>query len=610
MSELKTLLIKQGITEGITLLKKVLKNNKVELLASYEDLENALESHNNFVINSTNQISFKELKKNRSIGEVYIDLDIELQARNLRSSNQESEKSTINNILINNSEDRHLIILGGPGAGKTTTIKHICQALLTDEIEVKYQFPILIYLRDLTDSDSIFSKLKSILGIELATKEADKNKSLDNIELRENYILSYLNSFNSIIILDGLDEVKPKRLDAFYREIKSLMLNLSSSLVVLTSRSASYNYHIENSTEYEICELSNKQINEFIDKWFLLESDASLFKKELFNSKFLDLSLRPLTLAHLCAIYEKTKKFYDKPKSIYKKLVRLLIEEWDEQRGIIRESKYAEFDNERIFEFLANFAYDLTIFYSNKIYSEEDFKKSYNRIYKSYDLPHNENIKVIKELEEHNGIIIKSSYDSYEFVHKSMQEYLSAEFIVKMPTIPVVLIYDTNISNELAIAVSLSSQPDDYFYKLVFQLFNENNLTPQFVVEFMSRIEYERPTFKKSILIPFSFIYILNLIQNSNIFDQSDNLEEFTQNYYRIIKSYLSDQNFKISLRKLNEIINYDKTKIKGEFAFICFNKISENTLNEDEIFYINLFSEYKIPFHLYKTFFTNNNSF
>lgn len=178
-----------------------------------------------------------------------------------------------------------------------------------------------------------------------------------------------------------------------------------------------------------------------------------------------------------------------------------------------------------------------------------------------------------------------------------------------MPTIPVVLIYETNISNELAIAVSLSSQPDDYFYKLVFQLFNENNLTPQFVVEFMSRIEYERPTFKKSLLFPFSFIYILNLLQNSNIFNQSDNLEEFTQNYYRIIKNYTSDQSFKISLRKLNEIINHDKTKIKGEFAFVCFNKIFKDNLEKDEVYYINLFPEYKIPFDLYKTFFSNNNS-
>lgn len=67
---IKSLLIKQGVSEGISLLKKLLKNNKIELITSYEDLENAFENHNNFVINSTKQISFKELSKNRNINDV------------------------------------------------------------------------------------------------------------------------------------------------------------------------------------------------------------------------------------------------------------------------------------------------------------------------------------------------------------------------------------------------------------------------------------------------------------------------------------------------------------------------------------------------------------
>ncbi|MCI3935805.1 NACHT domain-containing protein [Chryseobacterium aahli] len=600
---IKSLLIKQGVSEGISLLKKLLKNNKIELITSYEDLENAFENHNNFVINSTKQISFKELSKNRNINDVYIDLDIELQRKSVKFKDQISEKSTIKNILTNNDDDSHIIILGDPGAGKTTTIKHICQILLTDQIEIKYQFPILIYLRDITDGESIYSKLKSIFGIEIATKDEKKINSLENVSLREKYVNTYINSFNCIIILDGLDEVKPRRLDNFYNEIKSLMLNLTSSLVVLTSRSASYNYHIENSVEYEICELNENQINEFIDKWFTLPEDAEIFKEKLYTSKFLDLSLRPLTLAHLCAIFEKTRKFYDKPKSIYKKLVRLLIEEWDEQRRILRESIYADFDNDRKFDFLAHFAYDLTISYSNKIYSEDDFKKTYERIYKSFELPKNENLKVIKEIEEHNGIIIKSSYDSYEFVHKSMQEYLAAEYIVKMPAIPVGLIYDTNISNELAIAVSLSSQPDNYFFKLVFDLFNIENLNPQFAIEFMSRLEYERPTFKKSLLIPFSFIHILNLLRESSIFDLNNVQKDFTENYNEIIKKFCTDKNFRISLKQLANYIDIDKTESREGITILCFEKEIADNLDDDEKYYLNHTEDYQISTKMFKEF-------
>ncbi|OUD28164.1 NACHT domain-containing NTPase, partial [Flavobacterium sp. FPG59] len=403
-----------------------------------------LYEHSVFVINSTQNIFFKDLGGSRKISDVYIDLNIELQAKRLRFSDQKQAKSSIEEILSNTST--HLVILGGPGAGKTTTIKHICQMLLNNAIKINYKFPILINLRDITDAESIYSKLKIIFGIEISSKQQDKTISLDNLQLRERYINSYLNSLNIVLILDGLDEVRPSRVSQFYQEIKSLMLNLNNSLVVVTSRSASYNISIDNSTEYELCDLNEYQIVEFVNKWFVKKNEAKEFITNLNSSKFFDFSLRPLTLAHLCAIFEKTKKFYDKPRSIYKKLVRLLIDEWDEQRGIVRESRYSDFDNERKFDFLSHFAYDLTISYAHKKYSEFDFIESYKRIYMSYQLPLKDGEKVVKELEDHTGIIIKSSYDSYEFVHKSMQEYLAAEYIVRLVNIPVKLIYDTNIS--------------------------------------------------------------------------------------------------------------------------------------------------------------------
>lgn len=323
------------------------------------------------------------------------------------------------------------------------------------------------------------------------------------------------------------------------------MSALSSSIVILTSRSPSYNYSIDNSLEYEICDLNKEQILEFTNKWFNEVGKSESFINELNKSKFYDLSLRPLTLAHLCAIYERTNKFYDKPKSIYKKLVRILIEEWDEQRGIVRESNYANFDNEQKFEFLSQFAFDLTINYSQKKYSEDIFLETYKRIHKDYNLPYRDNKKVIKEIENHNGIIVKSAYDQYEFVHKSMQEYLSAEYIVKLPEIPVKLFYDTNISNELAIAVSLSSKPNQYYYKLVFEIFTKDNLSRQFALEFLSRLVYEKPNFKENILLPFSFIYILHLLTDKIFNEHNLANEEFINSYNNIVQSFYLDIEFK-----------------------------------------------------------------
>jgi predicted NACHT family NTPase len=602
MDPISKIVFSQGAKEGINALKILFKSTKIELITSFEDLQNALYEHNRFVINSTKNISFKELKENRNISEIYIDLKIQLQAKRYRSNDIQEKKFTIEEILKNTQH--HLVLLGGPGAGKTTTIKHICQLVLNNGDELLYDFPILINLRDLTDSESIFSKLKTILGLEIASKQQDKSSSIENTQLRERYILSYLNSFKAIVILDGLDEVHPSRLQNFHLEIKSLMSNLQNSLVILTSRSASYNFSIENSNEYELCDLNDEQISEFVFKWFKLREDADIFLDNLNSSKFYDFSLRPLTLAHLCAIYEKTKKFYDKPKSVYKKLVRILIEEWDEQRGIVRESKYSDFDNEIKFDFLSHIAYDLTVTYSHKIYSEDDFKQTYKRICANYNLPINDSEKVIKEVEDHTGIIIKSSYDSYEFVHKSMQEYLSAEYIVRLVNIPVKLIYDTNISNELAIAVSLSSNPNDYYYKLVFEIFKPNNILAYFTIEFLSRLEYERPIFKESHLLAFSFIYLFDLLtSNSYIFDRDQIDIDFDDAYNKVITDFTSDIIIRKSIRRLASYIILDK-KSKDSAYIIIDDKIQSELFTDEEKFYLDCSKKYIISIKIYEQHF------
>lgn len=512
---LKTYIIAELVTRGFDTVKAILTTKKVKLVVSKEDLTKSLEEHAKYIVNLTSNISFKELRGNKKLTSTYVALDLELQATRFKDKNRNEKKFRIEEII--NEAESHLIILGGPGAGKTTTVKKICQSLLFEDEIKSYQFPILINLRDLTKDQSIYKNLKDILGIQiLIDNQKDKTQTLiEDKDLRIKYVNSYLDSLNAIIILDGLDEVNPLKLKSLGQEIKSLILNLSNSLVVVTSRSASYDLDIENSIEYELCNLNKSQIKEFVHQWFGNREQSGKFLEEIENSKFYDFSLKPISLAHLCAIYERTKKFYDKPKSIYKKLVRILIEEWDEQRDIIRESNYSDFDNERKFDFLSHLAYDLTIRYDKKVYFEDDLKDSFFNINESFGLPKNQCLKVISEIEAHTGIIIQSSYNTFEFVHKSVQEYLTAEHIVKMPEIPRKLLHNTNISNELAITVALSSDPNSYFFKLVFDVFKDSRVGSHFIIEFLSRLVYEKPDFKESLLLPYCFAEITdNYIDN------------------------------------------------------------------------------------------------
>ncbi len=514
---LKEYLIKKLASKAFDVIIDVLKPNKASLIVTKEDLATSLKHHYRYILNLTDKISFKELRGNKKLNDTYIPLDLELQAKRFKDKNVSETKLKIEEII--NSSDSHLIILGGPGAGKTTTVKKICQSLLFEDKIIDYKFPILINLRDLSKDQNIYKALKDILGINiLMDHKKEKTQILiENKNLIEKYINSYLESLNAIVILDGLDEVNPLKLNEFGKEIKSLILNLTKSLVIVTSRSASYDLNLNNSTEYELCNLNKSQTKKFVENWFTNKEVSDSFLEEIENSKFYDFSLKPISLAHLCAIYERTKKFYDKPKSIYKKLVRILIEEWDEQRDIVRESNYSDFDNDRKFDFLSHLSYDLTIRFDKKVYFEEDLKDSFLNINESFGLPKNQCLKVIKEVEAHTGILIQSSYSTFEFVHKSMQEYLAAEHMIKMPEIPRKILHNTNISNELAITVALSSDPNSYFFKLVFDIFKSNSFGSLFIIEFLSRLAYEKPDFKESVLLPYCFAELTQECMDNNI---------------------------------------------------------------------------------------------
>lgn len=503
-----------------------------------------------------NIIKFGDLEKKRTLNSVYIQLDTYvLPVKKHFNSIEKNNTIPLEKAVLSGNE--HCVILGQPGAGKTTSLKKICDLIIKERDDLPYTFPILLRLRHLEEitRTSILNHILNIIPINFKFSGSnDPDFNIDYEYIKEEAVVTFLNFINPILVLDGFDELKDSNAKrTIYNELQRLAPKLTKSKIVLSCRTGEFNYELEFSNTYEIAPLNNTQIEIFVKKWLIDELKAKDFLNKVKNSPFADTSIKPLSLAHLCVIYQRIGNVPDQPKTIYRKVVNLLIEEWDEQRAIIRQSEFTGFQTDQKFEFLTHLAFELTVKFKTSTFFVSQIKSVYSEIAEYHNLPVKKANDVVKELESHTGLFIESGYEKFEFVHKSIQEYLSADYIVKLPSLNTVKRNIELLGAELAIAVSISSSSSLFFIELVLNYINKNKYSNEFYNSFISRITSENPSFKQEELVGVSALILLsNWINPDNkVFNQYTkheiNIEEYST-FFSLSKCLnLKNQKVKIS---------------------------------------------------------------
>ncbi len=535
---IKEYALKKIIDLAITSFNKMLFESKSKLLTHATDIHDKLSLHQKFVKNWSTEIAFRDLKSPKVTNKVYVELDLFLYPRRIRIDSRERIKSISLSTAISKAE-KHIILLGQPGAGKTTSMKYLCHRILHDEsfCSETINFPLVIRLREFNQRRSkksdpnksneentlIIDKLLQLLGIDI---EISDNMQLQKgqtktIALKENLLIEALEKFRPLVILDGFDELTyVTHKDQVLEEIKFLCSHVENALIIVTSRTSDFIFNVDGAMPYEICALNDKQIFNFSLRWLGNKKSALNFLKQMKDSPFNDTMIRPLTIAHLCAIYERIGKIPDKPKTVYKKIVNLLLEEWDEQRSIQRASKYANFEIDRKFEFLSNLAFEMTVTLRKSVFQEDDLQRIYEKICRDFDLLKNESSQVVSEIETHTGLFVQSGYKQYEFAHKSIQEYLTAEFIVKLPNIPTNTEVLLRLPNELAIAITISSRPSQYLTELVLNRFTKAKRSFNFIKAFVNRLLLEKPDFNINDEVALAVLQLYSIYTESQLYDQ------------------------------------------------------------------------------------------
>ena len=144
-----------------------------------------------------------------------------------------------------------LMVLGKPGSGKTTFLKHLAMQCMGGKFQAA-RVPIFVTLKDFADKPG----------------KPDLLTYLDTYLKKGVSLAEVVRGERALLLLDGLDEVREADSSRVLRQIEDISQQFPQNQYIITCRIAAQEYRFESFTEVEIADFDDKQIRAFISKWF------------------------------------------------------------------------------------------------------------------------------------------------------------------------------------------------------------------------------------------------------------------------------------------------------------------------------------------------------
>lgn len=383
----------------------------------------------------------------------------------------------------------NVAILGGPGAGKTTSLQRLMRRAIRDRESGNGGVPVLIRLRDLRNEDGLLATVLAELGVNVIAP-ADQGRIFQRKWLQRATV-QLLEQLSAIVFLDGLDEIEASIRDRVIPELQDLALASSGFRLILTCRVAEYSVALPSVQAYTLRKLNSTQIMAFAEKW-LGNDHASAFVQALRRTPYAGTEVVPLLLAHLCILYERDKELPRRHIEVYEQIVALLVDKWDAERGIRRKSRHASLNWRGKERLLAALSYALMAMGRRGSFDHSDVRDAFMLVAPSFELESGDADEVIDELESHTGLLLRTGHSRYDFLHLSLQEYLAAMHARGLAN-PLDMLVPSS-PNELAIVIAWSGDPGEYLERLLNLLLRIQS-QPSFCRTLLGRLGDESPTF-------------------------------------------------------------------------------------------------------------------
>lgn len=340
--------------------------------------------------------------------------------------------------------DRPRVLLRGEaGAGKTTLLwwlaAHASARTLTDDLApLNGLVPFVVPLRTLRARGMTFpgpAELSSAAGLVIDTAP-------------EGWAGRVLESGRALLLVDGLDEVPPEEREQAHTWLAQLLSRYPESRCVTTVRPLAVEpdwLRSEGFEELRLLPMRNEDIQAFVTSWHRaarlsepddaerldgLERDLALQFDQ--NPTLRDLARTPLLCAVICALHRRRDGFLPETRwSLYRSALEMLLGHRDRRRRI-GDPEGIELTIEEHTQLLQRIAVWL-VREGQSEFTRDQALRQIGRALAGMERVSAQGPaeKILTHLLNRSGLLQQHADDTYQFIHRTFQDYLAAKEFVE-----------------------------------------------------------------------------------------------------------------------------------------------------------------------------------
>ncbi|MCU0518701.1 MAG: NACHT domain-containing NTPase [Oscillatoria sp. Prado101] len=337
-----------------------------------------------------------------------------------------------------------LMVLGKPGAGKTTFLQYVAIQCNKGQL-MPDRLPVFVRLKNYAD-DAGKTLPPGTGGRTFTSLEDHISQELSGCGVSREQLETALQHGKALILLDGLDEVPEQDSEEILKQIRRFCQQHYSNHLAISCRIAAHNYRFEGFTEVEVADFNSAQIEAFAKKWFVAATGkpadgpalAAQFIEQLKrpeNKQIRELAITPLLLNLACLVFSAKADFPSNRAKLYEEGLSILLVKWDSTRGIHRQDCYRSLPLTEKIQLLTHLG--ATTFFAGEYFFEQSKIQQYIADYlaTSPNAPKDpvalqlDSEAVLKAIESQHGLLIERARRIYSFSHLTFQEYFAARKI-------------------------------------------------------------------------------------------------------------------------------------------------------------------------------------